>query len=252
MVIRGAVALVTGASSGLGRATTELLAARGATVIAHGRDERALAEVAERVGALPLVEDLAEPGAAARLARKALALAPRVDLLVANAGSGYAGDLSAMEAWLPERLIAANLTAPVELTRELLPGMLERAGGGLFYVGSIAGRTGVAGEAVYSATKAGLDVFAASLRLEVSGTGVQVGVFVPGVIATAFFERRGRPYGRRRPRQVPVESAAGALVRLIETGAAERYLPRWLALPVAMRFTAPALYRGLAGRYGRT
>jgi short-subunit dehydrogenase len=157
-----------------------------------------------------------------------------------------------MEAGLAERLIAANLTAPVELTRELLPAMLERARGGLFYVGSIAGRTGVAGEAVYSATKAGLDVFASSLRLELSGTGVQVGVFLPGVIATAFFERRGRPYGRRRPRQVAVESAARALVRLIETGAAERYLPRWLGLPVSMRFTAPALYRMLAGRYGRS
>jgi hypothetical protein len=72
------------------------------------------------------------------------------------------------------------------------------------------------------------------------------------VIATAFFERRGRPYGRMRPRLLPVEPAADALVRLIETGAAERYLPRWLGLPVAIRFTAPALYRGLAGRYGQS
>jgi short-subunit dehydrogenase len=252
MVIRGAVALVTGASSGLGRATAELLAARGATVLAHGRDEGALASLADRTGAMPLVEDLAEPGAAARLARAALALTPRVDLLVANAGSGYAGELSTMDVALPERLIAANLTAPVELTRELLPAMLERGRGGLFYVGSIAGRTGVAGEAVYSATKAGLDTFAASLRLELRGTGVRVGVLVPGVIATAFFERRGRPYGRMRPRQLPIESAARALVRLIETGAAERYLPRWLGLPVAIRFSAPALYRRLAGRFGQS
>jgi short-subunit dehydrogenase len=105
---------------------------------------------------------------------------------------------------------------------------------------------------VYSATKAGLDTFAASLRLELRGTGVRVGVLVPGVIATAFFERRGRPYGRMRPRQLPIESAARALVRLIETGAAERYLPRWLGLPVAIRFSAPALYRRLAGRFGQS
>jgi len=250
METRGAVALVTGASSGLGRATAERLAARGATVIAHGRDEAALESLAKRTGAIPLVEDLAEPGAAWRLAERARMY--RVDLLVANAGSGYAGDLSTMDGTKIAGLIAANLTAPIELTRALLPAMLERGRGGLFYVASIAGRTGVAGEAVYAATKAGLDTFATSLRQELTGKGVEVGVLVPGVIATAFFERRGRPYGRMRPRLLPVDSAARALVRLIETGAAERYLPRWLGLPVAIRFTAPALYRGLAGRYGQS
>jgi short-subunit dehydrogenase len=252
MVIRGAVALVTGASSGLGRATAEMLAAKGATVLVHGRDEGALAGLAGRIGAMPLVEDLAQPGAAARLARAALAHVPHVDLLIANAGSGYAGDLSTMDASLPERLIAANLVAPIELTRALLPAMIESRRGGLFYVGSIAGRTGVAGEAVYAAAKAGLDTFAASLRLELMGTGVRVGVLVPGVIATPFFERRGRPYARTRPRPIPVDTAARALIRLIESGAAERYLPRWLGLPVAMRFTAPALYRSLAARYGKS
>ena len=252
MEIRGAVALVTGASSGLGRATAELLSARGATVLAHGRDEAALASLAERTGAITLVEELAEPGAGGRLAARALALNQNVDLLVANAGAGYAGPLSTMDQTRIGGLVAANLTAPIELTRALLPAMLERGRGGLFYVASIAGRTGVGGEAVYAATKAGLDTFATSLRQELNGTGVQVGVLVPGVIATAFFERRGRPYGRMRPRLLPVGSAAQALVRLIETGAAERYLPRWLGLPVAIRFTAPALYRGLAGRYGRS
>jgi short-subunit dehydrogenase len=250
MVIRGAVVLVTGASSGLGWAVAELLAERGATVLAHGRNEAALASLAARTGAIPLAEDLTRPGAAGRLAHGALAVAGRVDLLVANAGSGYAGPMSTMDSSLAGSLVTANLTAPIELTRELLPPMLERGRGGLFFVSSIAGRTGVSGEAVYSATKAGLDTFAESLRLELHRTGVRVGVFVPGVIATPFFERRGRPYARIRPRQLPVSSAAQALVRLIETGAAERYLPRWLALPVAIRFTAPGLYRRLAGRFG--
>jgi short-subunit dehydrogenase len=252
MLLRGAVVLVTGASSGLGRATAELLAARGATVLAHGRDEAALASLAAGTGAVPLSEDLAAPGAADRLAARALAAAGGVDILVANAGAGCAQPLSTMDKGRPAGLIATNLTAPIELTRALLPAMLARGTGGLYYVGSIAGRTGVAGEAVYSATKAGLDMFAASLRLELNGTGVRVGVLVPGVIATSFFERRGRPYGRIRPRQLPVGVAAHALLRLIETGAAERYLPRWLGLPVAIRFTAPGLYRRLAGRYGES
>jgi short-subunit dehydrogenase len=128
--------------------------------------------------------------------------------------------------------------------------MVARGSGHLVYVTSIAGRTGVAGEAVYSATKAGLDAFAESLRLELHGTGVSVGVLIPGVVATPFFERRGRPYTRRRPRPLAADTVAAALVRLIETGDAEAYQPRWLRLPVAIRGTAPGLYRRLARRFG--
>jgi short-subunit dehydrogenase len=205
---------------------------------------------ARGTGATALVEDLAEPGAGRRLAGRALQAAGRVDILVANAGTGHAGSLSTMDSELPASMIAANLTAHVELTRALLPAMLERRSGVLVFVTSIAGRMGVAGEAVYAATKAGLDVFAESLRLELRGTGVTVGVLVPGVVATAFFDRRGRPYGRGRPRPVPVERAAEAIVRIVESGRAETYLPSWLSLPVAVRAIAPGPYRWLAGRFG--
>jgi short-subunit dehydrogenase len=246
------VALVTGASSGLGRATAERLAARGVQVLVHGRDESALTELARRINATPISLDLAEPRAGRRLAAQALGAAGRVDLLVANAGSGYAGDLSTMEQSRPAELIATNLTAPIELTRALLPAMTERGRGRLVYVTSIAGRTGVAGEAVYSATKAGLDAFAESLRLELTGQAVTVAVFVPGVIATPFFERRGRPYTRSTPRPLPVGRAADALLRLIDGRADEAYLPGWLRLPVAIRATAPGLYRRLARRFGES
>jgi short-subunit dehydrogenase len=252
MLVAGAVALVTGASSGLGRATAERLAARGAIVVVHGRDERALRTLADRIGAAAVAVDLAEPGASQRLAAQAVEIAGRVDLLIANAGIGLAGSVSTMDESRARDLIAVNLTAPIELTRALLPAMLERRRGQLVYVTSIAGRTGVADEAVYSATKAGLDTFAESLRLELRQTGVGVGVFVPGVIATEFFARRGRPYGRTRPRPLPAELAAAALVRLVETGADEAYLPGWLRLPVVMRHTTPGLYRRLASRFGRS
>jgi short-subunit dehydrogenase len=244
--VAGAVALVTGASSGVGRATAVALAERGATVLLQGRDTAALEAVASQTGGSVLVEELAEPGAAQRLAMRA----GRVDILVANAGTGFAGDFSTMDEALPRRLVAANLTAPIELTRALLPGMRSRGQGALLYVASIAGRMGVAGEAVYAATKAGLDVFAESLRLELRGTGVSVGVLVPGIVDTAFFARRGRPYGRTRPRPVTAQRAATEVVRLIETGHGQSYLPSWLGLPVAVRAVAPALYRRLAGRFG--
>ncbi len=250
MQLDGAVALVTGASSGIGRATAATLASKGALVIAHGRDRAALASLADRIDAIPLVGDLTVAGAAERLAEEAVEAAGRVDLLVANAGCGYAGPFAAMPTDRLDALLSANLAAHVRLTRALVPAMIGRKRGGLAYVTSIAGRTGVAGEAVYAATKAGLDAFAESLRLELRGTGVAVGVFVPGVVATRFFDRRGRPYGRTRPRPLSAASVADALVRMIETDAAEVYRPRWLRLPVAIRGTVPALYRRLAGRYG--
>lgn len=250
MHIRGSVALVTGASSGVGRATALALAQRGARVLLHGRDRAALTELAERTQGTVIVEDLVEPGAGRRLAERARAAAGRVDLVVANAGAGFAGPFSTMDDSLPERLVAANLTAPVELTRALLPPMLAAGRGSVVFVTSIAGRTGVAGEAVYAATKAGLDAFAESLRLELSGSGVRVGVLVPGVIATEFFARRGRPYGRRRPRPRSAQAAAAAVVRLVEHGHPETYLPGWLRLPVAVRSVAPGLYRRLAARFG--
>jgi short-subunit dehydrogenase len=243
--IAGSVALVTGASSGIGREVARRLAAAGARVLAHGRDAQALGQL----DATPLVADLAEPGAGGRLAEAALERAGRVDIVVANAGLGWAGPFAEMPPATVEELIAVNLAAPIELTRALLPTLRNRPGY-LMFVTSIAGRTGVGGEAVYSATKAGLDSFAESLRFEMYGGDVQVGVLVPGVVDTAFFERRGRPYSRRSPRPIPAARVADRVVGMIRSGRAEAYAPGWLRLPVAVRGTLPGLYRRLGARFG--
>jgi len=112
------------------------------------------------------------------------------------------------------------------------------------------GRLGVRDEAVYASAKAGLDVFAESLRLELAGTGVGVTVVVPGVVDTPFFARRGRPYRRRYPRPLPVARVADAILAAIEADRPEVYLPAWLRLPVAVRALYPAGYRRLTGRFG--
>jgi short-subunit dehydrogenase len=250
MRVHGAVVLVTGASSGIGRAAALRLAAAGARLLVHGTDADRVTELAEQVGGVPFVADLAKPGAAEWLAEATLAAAGRVDIVVNNAGIGWAGPVTEMPAADVTRLVAVNLTAPIALTRALLPQLVERGAGYVMFVASIAGRLGVAGESVYSATKGGLDVFAESLRLELAGTGVRVGVLVPGVVQTAFFERRGRPYERSRPRPLPVTAAGDALVRMIETDRSERYLPGWLRVPVAVRGALPYVYRRLGGRFG--
>jgi short-subunit dehydrogenase len=245
------VALVTGASSGIGSATAEALARRGWRVVVHGRDERATHAVAEAVGGVPVCVDLAGPGAAELLAERALqAGGGKISVLVNNAAFGWSGAFEAMDAETVRRLLAVDLAAPIALTHSLLPGMREQGAGRVVFISSIAGRLGVGGEAVYSAAKAGLDCFAESLRSELRGTGVGVGVVVPGVIATPFFERRGNPYIRKRPRPLPASKVADAVVLCVEGSAAEVYVPRWLRLPVAVRGVAPGAYRRLAGRFG--
>ncbi len=257
MRLDGSVALVTGASSGIGRALVPLLARRGAQLLLTGRDPDALAAAAASgagSGARAIPADLADPAEVARVAATALEGDGRVDLLVCNAGAGWAGPLAEMPLDRAEQLVALNLLAPVRLTRLLLPGMLERGRGHLVFVTSIAGATGVGGEAVYAATKGGLATFAASLREELAGSGggVGVSVVVPGVVDTPFFERRGTPYARTWPRPIPPERVARALVHAVESGRAEVFAPAWMRFPARLAGSAPALYRTLAIRFGAT
>jgi short-subunit dehydrogenase len=216
--LAGAVCLVTGASSGIGRATAVALTARGARVIALGRDAERLAGIGER----QIVHDLAEP--------LTDDLGP-IDVLVNNAGIGETDDV--------ERLVAVNLVAPIRLARQIAPGRVV-------FVASIAGVVGPVGEAVYAATKAGLMAFAESLRYE----GVGVTVVVPGVVATEFFERRGTPYARRWPRPIPPERVAEAIVRAIERERDEVFVPRWLGVVARFRGATPGLFRALTRRFG--
>jgi short-subunit dehydrogenase len=233
--LSGAVCLVTGASSGIGRATAAALTARGARVIALGRDASRLAGVGER----QIVHDLAEPPPED--------LGP-VDVLVNNAGIGWAGPT----AQTPdiERLVAVNLVAPMLLTRSLLPGMLERGRGHVVNVASIAGFVGPREEAVYAATKGGLIAFSESLRHELRGTGVGVTLVAPGVIATEFFERRGTPYTRAWPRPIAAERVAEAVAGAIERDRDEVFVPAWMGAVARFRGVAPGLFRALSGRFG--
>ena len=251
MRLDGAVALVTGASSGIGAATAAALATAGARLLLSGRDEARLAEVAARAGGTALSADLAAPGGAAALAEQSLAAARGgIDVLVNNAGLGWAGPVGEIPAAKVTELATVNLAAPIELTRLIVPGMAERGRGGVAFVSSIAGVTGVRGEAVYAATKAGLAAFAESLAYEVRGRGVTVSVIVPGVIDTPFFSRRGTPYGRARPAPIPAGRVAAAIVSALEHDRPVVYVPGWLRFPAWLHGAAPGAFRALAARFG--
>ncbi|HET6294920.1 MAG TPA: SDR family NAD(P)-dependent oxidoreductase [Kribbella sp.] len=250
MELDGKVVLVTGASSGIGRAVSVSLAAAGAKLVVHGRDVARTRDAAEQVNGAAVVADLGDPLGVPALAEQALAAHGRVDVLIASAGHGWSGPFVDMSDQEISELVTVDLLAALRLTRLLLPGMIERGTGYVFLVTSVAGRTGVAGEAVYAAAKAGLDAFAESLRLELAGTGVQVGVVVPSAVSTDFFSTRGRAYDRSVPRAVGPEVVAHAIVRAIEQDRAEIWVPRWVRIGSVVRAVSPAAYRRLATRYG--
>ncbi|MYX99789.1 SDR family NAD(P)-dependent oxidoreductase [Streptomyces sp. SID486] len=248
---RGGAALVTGASSGIGAAVARRLAAEGNwRLVLNGRDVTRLEQVAALAGALALPADLTRPGAGRRLADLTLDHLGRVDLLVAGAGVGWAGDFSGMPAARIDEIVGVDLLATVHLVRAVLPHMIAAGSGRVVLVGSLAGSVGVRGEAVYSAAKAALGVFADSLRYELRGTGVGVSHVVPGVVDTPFFDRRGIPYTRTWPRPVPAERVADAVHAAVLRGRDEVFVPGWLRLPARLRGAAPGLYRRLAARFG--
>lgn len=250
MRLRGAVALVTGGSSGIGAATARRLAAAGASVLIAGRDADRLTAVAKGTGGTALAADLAAPDGPAILAEAVRQAAGGIDILVNNAGLGWAGPLAEIDPGKLSELVTVNLTAPMQLTRLLLPGMVERGKGRVVFISSIAAVTGVRGEAVYAATKAGLGAFAESIAYEMNGHGIGVCVVIPGVIDTPFFERRGRAYGRRHPGPVPADQAAQAIVAALERDREVVYIPRWVRFPVWLHGAAPATFRILAARFG--
>ena len=195
----GQVALVTGASAGVGRSTALALAREGAAVglIARGVDGlRAVAgEIAQSGGrALPLPADVTDEGAVGTAVARAVAELGGIDILIANAGTNRSGavDGYALDDW--NLVLATNLTGVFLPVRATLPHFRVRGGGQVIAVSSGAGRRGYANIAAYCASKFGLMGFMEALAEEVKGDGVRCGVILPGSILTDF----GRPAADKR------------------------------------------------------
>lgn len=216
-------ALITGASSGLGAEFAAQLAAQGHDVVLVARSGDRLDALAERltaehgVRAHALVQDLAEPDAARRLAERLTERGLTVDLLVNNAGFGTCGRFEEISKARDHDQLMVNVVALVDLTHELLPGMLERGHGAVLNVASNAGFQPAPYFAVYGAAKAFVLNFGLALRQEYRRRGIRVLTLCPGPVETAFFEaigtRRAAVTGAMTTPEPVVRAALRALER---------------------------------------
>ena len=182
--IQGRTALVTGASSGIGRAAARMLAAEGARVALAGRSRERLEALAAELGNghVVIAADLVQPGEVDRMVQEAEAALGPISILFANAGLYLPGDLAETDPEEIERLLAVNVNAVFRSVRRILPGMIAAGGGDVVVTSSVAGHQAIHWEPVYSASKHAVQAFVHGVRRQVSGQGVRVGALAPGIV----------------------------------------------------------------------
>jgi len=243
--LRGAVAVVTGASSGIGEAAAVALARRGAKVVLAARRLDRLEDLADRIEraggtAIAMRCDVGVPDQLESLpAVVAEAIGP-CDILVNNAGVPGGGTFIELGYEQIERVVRVNVLGVMYGTRAFLPGMLKRGRGHVVNMASLAGRFATPGAAVYSATKHAVVAFSEALDYETQGEGVRVTSINPGLVATEMFRHESL-----HPRLVMrTERVAEAIVRVVRDGIAPEYfVPGWIAPFQAFRVLTPPLYR---------
>lgn len=244
MKLDGSVALITGASHGIGHATACALHARGCAVGLVARSGPELDAACSALGsrAAFAVADVAEMDQVERAVTDITEKLGMPDILVNNAGIGAYGAMLDQETGLFERLMRVNYLGTVNATLAVLPAMVERRRGHIVNIASIAGRLGAPFEAAYSASKFAVVGLSESLAAEVQALGIGVSLVNPGPVATKFAEARGVPFQRSVPRPLRAERIAHAVVEAIEGDRFEQTLPRWLRIGVAVRSVSPRLY----------
>ena len=183
--LAGKTALVTGATSGIGKAAALKLAEHGATVLVHGRDASRGAGVVEQIelagaNARFVGADLSDPAAVARLAAEV----GTIDILVNNAGSSWFGPSGELDNQTYDRLFDGNVRSAYLLTAALAPAMARNGGGSIINLASMAGTVGLAGGAAYGATKAALAALTRSWAAEYGTDHVRVNAVAPGPVFT--------------------------------------------------------------------
>jgi short-subunit dehydrogenase len=249
MELRGAVAVVTGASSGFGELTSRLLAKEGASVVLAARRverlEALAAEIEGRGGrGLAVRCDVTEVADLQGLRDRVEEAFGRCDVLINNAGIPGGGRFEDLSLEQIERVIRVNLLGVLFCTKTFLPMMLERGAGHIVNVGSLAGRYAAPGASVYSASKHGVVAFSESLNSTTRARGVLVTAVNPGFSRTEGFAGRGP-----RPLVVTPDRVARTIVDVIRHGRSpEVYVPGWTRWGELFRIVTPSLYRAVLAR----
>ncbi len=242
------VVLVTGASSGIGRALAVELGRRGASVGVLARRAEVVTDVAgevERAGgkALALKADVRVEAELERAVARVLELWGRIDVLVANAGMSTTTAATSLRAGEAGDVISVNVIGVVNSVAAVLPGMLERGSGHLVAISSLASYRGMPKSGAYSASKAAVSTFFESLRVDLRKSGLTVTTIHPGFIRTPM--TAGRKV--KLPFLMEVEPAARLIVRAIERRARTFAFPWQLAGVVRlMKYLPDAVYDRLA------
>jgi NAD(P)-dependent dehydrogenase (short-subunit alcohol dehydrogenase family) len=248
--VRDRVVLVTGASSGIGRATALLLAERGATVVGVARRAERLRSLEEALQACSprsytALCDVGRRQDAEGAVAEAERRFGRLDVLVNNAAIPKHKHIWHTRAEDAEEVMRINFLGCVWTAFAALPGMLERGEGTIVNVSSIAGRVVPAREPLYAASKAALDAFSFGLATDLQGSGLHAGSVVVGPIDTEIWDKLDEPpafAGRKHP----PERAARAILQVIEKRRHEVFVPRWsppLLMARLLRCLAPGLLR---------
>lgn len=242
--------IVTGASAGIGLASALGFSREGANVVLVARGaselEKATAEVSRTGKALAVAVDVAAPGASQKIVDAALAAFGSIDVLVNNAGAHARGPVASQD---PEKLgamIDVNLKAPIVLTRTALP-HLEKRGGAIVNVASLAGMVPTVGSATYSATKFGLRAFTMALAEELASSGVTVSCVSPGPVDTQFIMGELDTVSDLTMSQplVTSEEVARLVIECAFDGKVERAAPVLSGVLATLGYVAPSLRRAL-------
>jgi short-subunit dehydrogenase len=244
---RGLRALVTGASSGIGRALALRLAGLGARVALVARRKDELERLAEEIragggDAAVLPCDVSDAAQAADTAARASAAWGGIDLLVNNAGYGHHRTFLEWPVEDMERMMRVNYFGALYFTKALLPAMVEQRRGWLVFVASVAGKIAPPEESAYVATKFAMVGLAASLSLEVEDAGVHVLTVCPGVIRTPFFdaEALSRMAPAAKNGMVDVDGLVEAIIAALANGRHEITYPRGFGITTAYAIQAIA------------
>ncbi|ARC39022.1 SDR family NAD(P)-dependent oxidoreductase (plasmid) [Paracoccus yeei] len=185
--LQGKVALVTGAASGIGLATTRALIGQGVRVVMADRDGAALDRLAGELGeaATPQVTELLDADSCDAMVPEALAKVGRIDILHCNAGTYIGGDLTETDAATIDRMLSLNVNAVMKNVHAVIPHMTEQGGGDIIVTCSVAGHFPVPWEPVYSASKWAITCFVQTMRRQLNKRGIRVGQVSPGPVISA-------------------------------------------------------------------